>query len=100
MLTPKGSLPFDTERGCDFLPKALNARTESAITDAFVFGNADVVYQLKKNESDNPDEQIRSVSLNSINIDGGTVSLSVTLTSNSGDSRKIILPITSNPVIL
>lgn len=102
MLTPKGSLPFDPERGCSFLEEALGARTEEAVRVAFVFANADVIQQLRNMEEgeQNDDERIDSVTLDSINIIGGTISVSVTLTSMAGDSREVQLPITSNPVIL
>lgn len=102
MLTPKGSLPFDTERGCDFLEEAFGARTEEDVRIAFVFANAEVIQQLRnmEDETQHDDERIASVTLDSINITGGNVSISVTLTSLAGDSRTVQLPITSNPVIL
>ena len=102
MLTPKGSLLFDKERGCNFLERALNARTEDAISTAFVFANAEVIQQLrsKEEESQSDDEKIDSVSLNSINLSGGNVSISVTIKSLAGDNRKVELPITNNPVVL
>ena len=102
MLTPKGSLPFDQERGCGFLEEVLGARTEDAVRTAFVFANAEVIQQLRNNEeeSQSDDERIDSVTLDSINISGGNLSISVTLKSMAGDSREVKLPITNNPVVL
>lgn len=101
-LTPKGSVTFDPERGSTFVPETQHARTEYAINTAFIFANDDVVTQLKSNEAEDQsdDERIQSAELKDIAFFGNEVSISVKITSQSGDSREVVLPVNTNPVVL
>lgn len=101
-LTPRGSVTFDPDRGCDFVTETQHARTEYAINRAFIFANDDVVTQLKSNESEDQsdDERIQSAELKDIALFGNEISISVKITSRAGDSREVVLPVNANPVVL
>ena len=101
MLTPKGSVVFDENRGSNFLPEAMNATVESDIKTSFVFANADVIEQLRRTSDDKPDDEIvDKVTLDTLNLKDGLLSVKATITSKAGESRTVTLPIHNNPIIL
>lgn len=101
MLTPKGSVIFDENRGSDFLPEAMTATVESDIKTSFVFANADVMEQLRKTSDGRPDDEvIDKVTLDSLNLQDGLLSVKATITSKAGEARTVTLPIHNNPIIL
>lgn len=95
MLTPRGSMKFDPERGCGFTQRIYNS--EAAITTAFLFSNADVLRQMRRDETaDDPDdERIASVTLTGISVFMNSVSIQVSLRNLAGDTSSIILPVSS-----
>lgn len=101
-LTPLGSQTFDTDRGTRFMVDIFSAGTENDIYTIFQIANSDTIDQLKNEETtDMPlDEKIGSVTLNSIELYLGSVSLYITIASKGGTSVNVILPIDINPLML
>lgn len=101
-LTPAGSQTFSPERGTRFMVDIFTAGTESDVNTIFQIANSDTIDQLKAEETVNmpEDEMIKSVSLDSMSLYLGTLSLYITIKSKAGTSTNIILPIDTNPLML
>jgi hypothetical protein len=103
-LTPKGTMPYKTQRGCLFIPHLIsgNIRTNVDVTAFFSSASVEVAENLKSEESseDDADERYSDVNLDSFSIGtDGKLTLSVTLASKAGSTRSIILPIPVAPGI-
>lgn len=97
-LTARGSMPFHmAKRGTTFMTalRAGRLRTEFDVKSQFAFAAADVRIALQAEETENTplDERIDTVSLLQLAILDDAISLSVRLTSQSGDAQRLIVPI-------
>ena len=103
-LTPKGTMPYKTQRGCFFIPHLIsgNIRTNVDVTAFFSSSSIEVAENLKSEETsdDDDDEKYSDVNLDSFSIGtDGKLTLSVTISSKAGSNRSIILPIAVAPGI-
>jgi len=100
----RGSMPFDDARGNDFVraARAGRLRTESEVVAAFIIAAMAVKETLLQRvpETTPDDERLASVQLLGVRIAAGELALHVAITSVAGDSRKIILPVTTVPANL
>ncbi len=104
-LTPVGTIPYKTSRGCFFIQNIIsgNIRTDVDVIAFFSSASSEVARNLLSEEStetDSPDERYASASLDSFSIGSdGKLTLNVTITSQAGSIRSIILPIAVAPEI-
>lgn len=103
-LTPLGSIPYLTDRGCDFINKVRSGRIRSEVdaTMAFNFARDKVATSLKKEDSEGtyPDDEKYSeaVLLGIQVVAGSKLSLSVRIDSVAGDKRVFVVPLDVVPV--
>jgi hypothetical protein len=97
LLTELGTMPYQRERGTQFLTEARLGRwqTELDVTSSFTLALADIERQLVNDESDSTpdDERFGSAELRSLVLTSETVQLTIVIRSRSGLSRRVILPI-------
>ena len=102
-LTPAGSMPYMTDRGCDFINKVRSGRirTELDATMAFNFAKERVGFNLRKEDragSFPEDEQYKEATLDGIRVDiGSKLTLSVIIDSVAGDKRVFVVPLNVVP---
>ena len=102
-LTPLGSIPYLTDRGCDFINRVRSGRIRSEIDARMVFNFArDKVATSLKNEDlsgDYPDDEKYSdaVLLGIQVVAGSKLSMSVRIDSVAGDKRVFIVPLNVVP---
>ena len=101
-LTIRGSMGFHlSERGSDFVAWARSGliRTELDVQAYFGFAATQVKTQLLNEdaEDDPADERIDNAELTRIVISNTHMALSITLTTQAGTSREIILPVAATP---
>jgi hypothetical protein len=98
-LTERGSMQFLPLRGCQFMTSLRQGRlrSEADVQTAFDFSLLDIRRNLVNEESDDmaDDERYASAELLSISILAGFLHLSVGIYSLAGNSRKVILPIST-----
>ena len=98
-LTPLGSIPYLTGRGCDFINKVRSGRIRSEVdaTMAFNFARDKVATSLKKEDSEGtyPDDEKYSeaVLLGIQVVAGSKLSLSVRIDSVAVDKRVFVVPL-------
>lgn len=96
-LTERGSLPYDEERGTDFLYEARAGLFSSSIDvlGAFARANSLAGDNLISDETDTDpdDERFASAEAESIAFEPGEVQIRIRLTSLAGDSREILMPV-------
>jgi hypothetical protein len=97
-LTPSGSIPYKTKRGCSFINNFRSGLLRSSLDISSFFASAatDVSVNLKAEDSttDPDDERFDKAELTDFSTtSGGVLTLSVTITSLAGSSRVVILPI-------
>lgn len=99
LLLERGSMLYDPDRGCDFMRLArIGAlRTQLDVEQAFFSALIDIRRNLRDRETDDSpdDERYGSAELLSVFHTPGDISLSVRLTSLSGESREFLFPITT-----
>lgn len=100
-LTETGTLLFDPTRGCDFMTvvRAGLLRTEADVLTQFRFAQIDITRNLQAEESSTTaiDEQFASATLTSVELLPGYMQLYVTVLSQAGSSRSVIMPISTLP---
>jgi hypothetical protein len=104
-LTQRGSSAKDTSYGTDFMTELRDGymRTDADVKSAFSAANEEIKAQLRTvydarellNEVIPDDEKFSNATLDSFTISPGSISLLVTIESQSGESRDVVLPITS-----
>lgn len=105
-LTEKGSMPYLPDRGTEFMTKLRQGRlrTELDVTLEFNFAIIDIAQNLITEEAtytDIPmpdDERFASAELTSIAILADFLQLTMLVTSVAGDSREVIMPISTLPI--
>ena len=95
LTTPVGSMTYAPARGCSFLQSASRSRTEQAVQIAFRFAVAAIKSQLTAEETENQpaDEKFSAAELTDVSFFGDTLSIAVSVTSQAGTSREVILPV-------
>jgi hypothetical protein len=97
LLTEKGSLLYDPDRGTFFITKFRMGlmQTSQDLYSSFSSAVADAKIQLSQEESDQDplDERFSDASLLGASLLGDQASLSIRLTSQAGDSRVVIYPL-------
>lgn len=97
LLTEKGTIPYDTDRGCTFLTDAVAGRlqTELDVIQTFNLALIDIIRNLQgeEAETDPTDERFSSARLLGMTLLPGYLSLRVQVTSQAGTSRVFILPL-------
>lgn len=100
-LTPTGSMPYQSDRGCDFLTRVRQGslRTEADVVLEFGLAQAQVTPNLVNEETtDMPaDERFAGAALDSVTVGINSLSLQVTVSSLAGTSRPVLLPISVVP---
>lgn len=101
-LTISGTILFLPDRGCDFmyLLRSGQLQTTIDVEQAFYLSASQVKLNLTAEDTPTTplDEQLASVSLLSVTLSADTLDLYVSLVSQAGESRVVILPIqTSAP---
>jgi len=101
-LSATGSYRFLPRRGTGFLPSLLQGRlrTELDVQTAFNFAADAVSRNLAADEAaDAPDdERLASATLTGISLVNDTILLDIQLTSQAGDSRQAVLPLSVAPI--
>lgn len=96
LLTPLGSIPYQPDRGCSFLPDLLAGRGRTTSDVFAIFGLAEL--QIRTNltgeetDADPSDERYRISRLLSVKLNPGALELTTELQSRS-DSAQIIVPL-------
>jgi hypothetical protein len=97
LCTRRGSVKFHPDEGTDFLTEVSNGSvrdvTDLFATFAFAVGLIRRQFRATQQASDQLDEQFQKAILNSASISGGQVRMQITLTSNAGTARQVILPV-------
>jgi hypothetical protein len=100
-LTERGSMPGLPKRGSNFmtLVRQGRLRTQADVTVAFSFAAYDVRVALAKEEDDTwpNDERIVNAELLAVAFLPGYASLKINVISRAGETRAIILPVTTLP---
>lgn len=95
--TERGSLPYDEERGTNFLYEARSGIFTSSVDvlGAFARAHSFVLENLVGEEvdSDPDDERLASAEVESVAFSPGSVSLRIRITSLAGDTRQVLMPI-------
>ena len=104
-LTIKGSMPFHMkDRGVGFMlaVKQGRLRTEADVLAEFNFAAVTVRQNLINEETDamHPEDRFASSTLDRIVLSGSGLQLYITITSQAGSDREVILPIALTPVEL
>jgi hypothetical protein len=97
-LTPVGSIPYLTTRGCAFIAQLRSGiiRTEMDVAAFFYSSASQVAVNLitEDRDTDPSDERYSNVSLEGFSITGDrNLVLNVLITSVAGTTREVILPI-------
>lgn len=97
-LTPSGSMPYKSKRGCSFIPNVRSGllRTGLDISSFFASAATDVSVNLKAEDSttDPDDERFDKAELKGFQTSSdGVLTLNVAISSLAGTSRVVILPI-------
>lgn len=103
MLTDRGSMPYNADDGTDLLAEARRGvwRIEADVIESYDFAAADVALYMAREEDDSmhPEDRFDHDELLSVALlPYSSVSLSVAIFSQAGDSRKVILPIPFSPI--
>ena len=95
LLTERGSMKFLPERGCNFISLMRNAQNEAYVRSAFTLACVDLRKQLTEEENDSmrPSERFGSVELVDVSFWFDTVSMTIRLYSQDGNSSDVILPV-------
>ena len=100
-LTIRGSLPFLPTRGSDFMATARAGSINSALSafTAFAQASIGVAQNLRNEETDDmpPDERYGDAELLSVSFLPGYLNMTIGISSLSGATRKLILPIATLP---
>lgn len=100
-LTERGSMIGKPNRGCDFMRLVRNGRLRTQTDVFYAFNYAEIVVRrnLREEETDemDNDERIASAEQISIAFLPGYAQLRVAITSLAGDTREIILPVSTLP---
>ena len=103
-LTETGSMPGLPNRGCTFMTKVRQGtlRTYSDVWTAFVFGAYQTSVTLLNEEDDTwpDDERLLRAELLSLTFFPGYANLNIQIISRAGNSRAVILPISTLPQTL
>lgn len=103
-LQPLGSMPFLPDRGCSFqtLANTGQFRTELDVINAFQFATLRITPQMLTEEVATlpDDERFQSAALGSLTLSPGSLQLSISITSQAGANRVILLPISIVPVAM
>lgn len=98
-LTETGSMQFLLQRGCDFMTSVRRGRmrTEADVAAEFNFALIDIQRNLLAEETDEmpDDERYNGAELTALAILPGFLQLTVKIMSRAGDSRAVILPIST-----
>lgn len=101
-LTDEGSLPFLPDRGVSFVRAARTGqfRNEVDAIAEYNFAAVKIMQTMQNEEVDamEDDERLASDELTGLSIQEGLLTLNVTLTSQAGSSRQVILPIPVLPI--
>lgn len=101
LLTEKGSLLYDANRGTDFITQFRSGliQTTQDLTSAFALAELDIRLNLglEENTDDPADERYESMELLSVALATDTATLSIKVNSLAGDSRIVIYPLRSTP---
>jgi hypothetical protein len=101
ILTAKGSMFYLPNRGTRFMTQFRQGslHIEADVFIAFNLALNDVELNLAAEEldTDPPDERYASANLDSVTILSGTVALYITLMSQAGTTRAVILPVATTP---
>lgn len=100
-LTATGSMPYLPTRGCSFISRLRSGQIQTTLdleTD-FNFATVDIANNLRAEEDDTmpDDERYKSATLLAATLLGDEASLTIQLTSLAGDTRKLILPLSTLP---
>lgn len=97
LLTEKGSIPYQEDRGCEFITDARNGvfRTAADVLASFSAALLDIENNLLEEEADDEpdDEKYASAEVLSVSLATNVAAVTVRVTSVAGSSRKVILPI-------
>lgn len=97
LLTPKGSKKFDSDAGTDFITKLLRGelRTELDVFAAFNFAATRIIrkFRADRKDSDPDDEVLTKLSLDRLALSGSQATLTISVTTLAGSSRKYIVPL-------
>ena len=99
--TESGSVPYASERGCDFLRRAREGglASELDVFQAFALAAAGIRRNLVSEETDANEDKERFVGavLQAVTVQPGSVSLQVGIQSRAGQTFKVLFPITVRP---
>lgn len=97
LLTVRGSVAYDPDRGTTFMQELLRGqlRSELDVHQAFSFAVGAIRMRAARlaRASDPDDERFSGATLNSVLIGPGYVTLRIAVTTAAGAARKVILPI-------
>lgn len=95
LLTEKGSMKFMPDRGCNFVKMIRNAQNESYVRSAFTLACVEVRKQLVDEETDSmkTSERFGSAELTDVSFWFDTISMTIRLYSQDGNSSDVILPV-------
>lgn len=100
-LTELGSMPGLPDRGCDFMTfvRQGTIKTQLNVTQTFHASNIRIRVTLQDEEYDGmpDDERLDDVELVSVGLLPGYMNLGISIRSLAGDSRDILLPISTLP---
>ena len=103
-LTIQGSMPFLPTRGCSFLEELYTGqlRTETDVYQAFLSATLTINANLWAEETADmhPEDRFARAELLSVTLGTGYIKLHISITSQAGDSRGVILPVSLSPVRL
>lgn len=102
-LTERGSMPFNEDDGTDFMTEAKSGvwQNEDDVQEAYDFAAADVALYMANEEDDSmhPGDRFDSAELLELALlPNNSVSLSIRINTQAGDSRQVILPIPFSPI--
>jgi len=104
LLTEKGSMLYLPDRGTTFMTRFRQGyiRTDTDVFIAFNLALNDLELNLAAEEldTDPADERYGSATLNQVIITVSTVILHVTLMSQAGTAREVIMPIATTPGVI
>ena len=100
LLTEQGSILYAPERGTTFMTEARQGllNTQLDVCGAFAEALEQIAVNLIGDEvaTDPPDECFGNATINSIAVSPGLAKIYVTLTSQAGASRSVLIPISLN----
>lgn len=106
LLTRRGSMPYQPTEGCDFMTRLLRGdlRTSLDVYAEFSSSLIDIRRSMRNEETAErisrgiiapSDEILASAEITQLTIIPGHVTMTINITSRAGNSRKVILPITT-----